>query len=141
MSNILQKLQISLSSAALFTFMNMSSTYKLTDSLLDNKLLDSVTKCPNFAGIIIHTIVFFVLTFFSMQGSEVNIFTKLKHTIYGTLIYFFVSNPVTYKLVASLFGNWVADSNGCPTDIGVFLHTIVYLMVLFGVMFLPGSKA
>jgi hypothetical protein len=137
MSNLIQKTQISLSSAVLLLLVNMPKTFAITNSLSGNVLIDQVTGCPNFTGIIIHTFVFFALTFLSMDGANVNTLTKLKHTIYGTLIYFFITNPVVYKLIARIFGDWVADTNGCPTFMGLLLHSLVYMLSLIGVMFLP----
>lgn len=141
MATFQQKLYISLGSAALFALVNLPQTYQLTDSLLPLNLYNSITGCPTGVGLIIHAIVFFVLTFLSMGDPRNKTGIKLKHTIYGTLIFFLISSPAVFSLVGSILGNNIADSNGCPTLVGVLLHAVVYCAALVGVMYLPeGNK-
>jgi hypothetical protein len=45
-----------------------------------------------------------------------------------------VANPETFKLVSKLLGDWVAGPSGCPTPAGLFLHTLVFLALVFGLM-------
>jgi len=125
-----RKLQISLGSGVLFALMNIP----LTSSKL---LYNQDTKCPNYLGIALRTLVFFTLTFLSMNSSNLLPLKKLDHTIYGTLLFFFISNPETYKLTSSLLGSWISDKSGCPTINGISLHASVYIAILFGIMFLP----
>jgi hypothetical protein len=54
---------------------------------------------------------------------------KWLYTLYTTLIFILVSNPMTYKLVNSILGN-VSDKNGCPTAFGLFVHTVVFTLIL-----------
>ena len=141
MSTFQQKLMISLGSAALFTVINLPQTYRLTDSILPLDLYNSNTNCPTSVGLIIHAIVFFVFTFLSMKRADVRSGIKLKHSIYGTLIFFLVASPAMYSVVGSLLGNQFADTNGCPTTMGILLHAAVYCAALVGVMYLPeGNK-
>jgi len=133
----MQKLQISLFSGAVFTAVNLPQIYELTNKLSGNQLYNTATKCPTFAGILVHTLVYFVLTYLSMWGADASVGQKLRNTIYGTLIFFFVSNPVTYQLTGRLTGGLTADQNGCPTLYGVLMHAVVYVTLLFLVMFLP----
>lgn len=126
-----QKLNISLSSAALFILVSLPFTYKLTNNLVNT----FSGGCPTTLGVILHSIVFFLLTYFSM-GKGGNQGIKLKHSLYGTLIYFFVSNPVTYQFVRSILP-FVASPAGCPSFAGIITHAIVYTAALVGVMYLP----
>ena len=135
MASAMQKLWISSLSGVLFALVNLPQTYQLTDKLLGNQLFNSLTKCPTFTGLIVHTIVFFVLTFLSMWGSNINSLAKLNHTITATLVFFLLSTPFAYKLVGSLLGTWVADQNGCPTTEGVIVHAVVYTFIIFGLMY------
>ena len=76
-----------------------------------------------------------------MSRATVNPGIKLKHSIYGTLIFFLIASPAMYSLVGSLLGKQFADTGGCPTVSGVVLHALVYGAALTGVMYLPeGSK-
>lgn len=124
-----RKLQISLGSGVLFALMN----FPLSSSPL---FYNQETNCPTHLGIALRTIAFFTLTFLSMNKSNLLPLKKLDHTIYGTLLYFFISNPSTYKITSSLLGSWISDPTGCPTIQGIALHTTVYIAILFGIMFL-----
>jgi hypothetical protein len=59
---------------------------------------------------------------------------KLKYSIYSALVFFLVSNPETYKLTSSLLGDWVASPGGCPSASGIFIHTAVFLAIIFYLM-------
>ena len=65
---------------------------------------------------------------------------KLKHTLYGTLIFFLISSPAMYALINKVLGNQFADVNGCPTLMGVSLHAAVYCLALVAVMYLPNKE-
>jgi hypothetical protein len=63
--------------------------------------------------------------------------TKWQITFFSAFLFLLVVNPYTYKLTQSLLGGLVgkiADSNGCPTFIGLFIHTIVYILLVRGSM-------
>lgn len=135
MSTFQKKLQISLGSAVLFMVTNLPQTYKITDKILPWK---TITKgCPTHLGLLTHTLVFFIITFLSMGNVKINPGIKLKHSLYGTLIYFLLSNPATYSFVGSLFGQQFSNRKGCPSVLGVLLHSIVYCAFLVAVMYLP----
>ena len=57
---------------------------------------------------------------------------KWNITLFSALIFILVVNPYTYKLTQSLFGNILGSItiNGCPTMIGLVLHTIVYILLV-----------
>ena len=64
-------------------------------------------------------------------------FMKWKITIFSALIFILVSIPCTYKLTQKIFGGFlgqIADANGCPTTIGLALHTLVYILLIRGSM-------
>lgn len=138
MSTFNQKLSISLGSAALFALVNLPQVYKVTDSILPINLFNKETMCPTNVGLLTHALVFFALTFLSMRGAGyVSDGVKLKHSLYGTLIFYLISSPAMYSLVGSIFGSSVASSAGCPTVMGVVLHSLVFCAALVGVMYLP----
>jgi hypothetical protein len=127
---------ISLGSASTFAVLNLPFTYKLTNRLLPVSTYKN--GCPTYAGSLIHTLVFFMVSFLSMMMGESRISygTMLKHSLYGSLIYFLVSSPHMFSLTKSLFTK-TSTSDGCPTMTGVLLHSAVYFLVLVGVMYLP----
>ena len=63
---------------------------------------------------------------------------KFKYSLYSTLAFFLVANPITFKFVNSLIPG--VAINGCPTAFGFVLHTIVFFGVLYGLMSLPKDQ-
>ena len=62
---------------------------------------------------------------------------KWQISLFSALIFLLVVHPVTYKLTQKLFGGVlgrVSDANGCPTTIGLALHTLVYILLVRGSM-------
>lgn len=137
MSTFNEKVGISINSALLFALVNLPQAYAFTNSLSDVDLVDYITKCPTSAGLVLHAIVFFVITYLSMRKSKADTGVKIKHSLYGTLIFFLVSNPAVFSVVASFLGNQFASKEGCPTLQGIVLHAVVYCVILVAVMYLP----
>lgn len=66
---------------------------------------------------------------------------KLKYSFYSTLVFFLVANPVTFKVVQSLLGRYVTVAvGGCPTPVGLVLHTVVFFGLLYLIMSFPPDK-
>jgi hypothetical protein len=63
---------------------------------------------------------------------------KFKYSLYSTLAFFLVANPITFKFVNSLIPG--VAINGCPTSFGFILHSIVFFGVLYGLMSLPSDR-
>lgn len=62
---------------------------------------------------------------------------KWQITFFSAFLFLLVVNPYTYKLTERLLGGLVgkiAESNGCPTFLGLFIHTIVYILLVRGSM-------
>lgn len=137
MSTFQEKLIISVFSAALFILVTLPATYKLTTSLTTLNLYNQGTNCPTNLGLLLHTLVFFVLTYLSMWNAPHSSGLKLKFSIYGTLIFYLISSPAMFSFMNSILGDRVASSTGCPTITGILIHSFVYCMVLIGVMYLP----
>jgi hypothetical protein len=135
MTTLEQKVNISLGSAMLFALLNLPVTYKLTDSFFPYKLYNKSSGCPTHMGLLVHTVVFFVITYLTMGDAEKS--DKIRNSLYGTLIFFFISSPMMYSVVASIFGSKLASQMGCQTFSGVFLHAAVYFLALVAVMYLP----
>jgi hypothetical protein len=63
---------------------------------------------------------------------------KAKYSFYSALVFFLVANPETYKMTQSLFGFFFTTSNGgCPTPFGLLLHTVLFFIILLGLMLFP----
>lgn len=65
-------------------------------------------------------------------GDEPTDMDKWRWTIYTTILFLIIVNPMTYKLVQKLLGSFVriADASGCPTMNGIFVHAIVFTLLL-----------
>ena len=62
---------------------------------------------------------------------------KWQITLFSAFLFLLVVNPYTYKLTDRLLGGVVgkiADGNGCPTFVGLLIHTIVYILLVRGSM-------
>lgn len=137
MATLQKKIGISIFSALIFTLVNLPQTYKFTNSLTQYELYNNSTNCPTNMGLIIHAIVFFALTFLSMKNPKEKTYIKLKHTIYGTLIFYLMSSPALFSITGSILGDNIANTNGCPTLLGIGLHSLVYCTILVSIMYLP----
>lgn len=126
MSTLDQKINISFYSATMFFAANLPQTHKLTNSMFG---IDS--SCPSYNSLIIHTIVFFILSYLTMGDKDVGL--KIKYSFYGSLIFYLLSSAPMYCLTSKLFG----PNNQCPNIIQILMHSMIYFSFLVGVMYLP----
>jgi|TARA_B110000977_G_C11063515_1_gene486889 hypothetical protein len=61
---------------------------------------------------------------------------KFLISMMSALIFFVVANPQTFILMRRLLGQWVAGPNGCPKFGGLLLHTVVFMLIVWGIMYL-----
>ena len=64
-------------------------------------------------------------------------YKKWQISIFSALIFIVVIHPYTYIVTQKLLGSFVgkiADINGCPTTLGLIIHTIVYILLVRGSM-------
>jgi hypothetical protein len=62
---------------------------------------------------------------------------KINATIQSVIMFLIVSLPFTYKITNSLLERFVgrlADPSGCPTMLGLFIHSIVFGFIIYGLM-------
>lgn len=57
---------------------------------------------------------------------------KWRYTIYTTILFLIIVCPLTYKIVNYILGSLVkiCDKKGCPTYAGIFIHAIVFTLLL-----------
>lgn len=60
---------------------------------------------------------------------------KVKFSLYSTLLFFVVANPVTYTFMNSIVGG--VATGGCPTAFGFVLHSVVFFLLSYAIMTLP----
>ena len=64
---------------------------------------------------------------------------KLMKIIAVSVLFFIVASPCTYCLVNSLTG-LVLDKKGCPTYLGVLIHSVVFGLLLYALCSLMENK-
>lgn len=59
---------------------------------------------------------------------------KVQGALIAGLLFFIVSNPMTYQFVDSVLGGLlgrVASPSGCPTNLGLIVHSAVFATLVF----------
>ena len=59
---------------------------------------------------------------------------KFLIALMSALLFFVIANPTTFRIVRKIFGNWVSTPTGCPSTYGLLLHSLVYLLISWGMM-------
>lgn len=69
------------------------------------------------------------------------ILLKAKYAIYSALIFFLLANPETALVIQRLAGGLfhVVTSGGALTIQGLFLHTVLFFLIMLGLMLLPAE--
>ena len=61
--------------------------------------------------------------------------SQWKFALISTIIFLVISSPLMYNITETILGGIVTISNkGCPTLFGLILHTVVFLLISYGVM-------
>jgi hypothetical protein len=64
-------------------------------------------------------------------------YKKWQISIFSAFIFILVIHPYTYIITQKLLGGFVgkiAEINGCPTTLGLIIHTLVYILLVRGSM-------
>ena len=64
---------------------------------------------------------------------------KLMKIVAVSVLFFIIASPCTYCLVNSLTG-LVLDKKGCPTYLGVLIHSVVFGLLLYAMCSLMENK-
>ena len=59
---------------------------------------------------------------------------KLLISLMAALTFFIIASPETFRIMRRLLGKWVSSPTGCPTSSGLILHTVVFMLVTWGLM-------
>lgn len=135
---LVDKARISLSVAILFIIVSHPEVAKLLNNVLP--VWNNQMQCKTNFGVFIHTLLFFLLNIGQMligdkNNERLSLGLKVKYSFWSTLMFFVLSNEQTYKLMNNLYS--VAGDSGCPNDVGIIIHSVVYFLLLVGVMYLP----
>ena len=55
-------------------------------------------------------------------------------SVISGLTFFIVANPETFRLVRRVLGSWISTPTGCPSTLGLLVHTLVFILVVWGMM-------
>ena len=55
-------------------------------------------------------------------------------SVISGLTFFIVANPETFRLVRRVLGPRIATPTGCPSTMGLLVHTLVFILVVWGMM-------
>ena len=58
----------------------------------------------------------------------------------AALLFFLVSSPEMFQLTRRFFGSWVSSPTGCSSTGGLILHSIVYMVITWGLMNITAHK-
>ncbi len=58
---------------------------------------------------------------------------KVSATIQAVLVFYIISHPIVYRMTNSVVGG-LANASGCPTAMGLIVHSLVFGAVVYGLM-------
>jgi hypothetical protein len=59
---------------------------------------------------------------------------KFVISIISALTFFVIANPETFRLVRRFLGSRIATPTGCPSTLGLIIHSVVFMFVVWGMM-------
>ena len=62
---------------------------------------------------------------------------KLVISIISALTFFVIANPETFRLVRRVLGSRITTPTGCPSTLGLAIHSVVFMFVVWGMMNIP----
>ena len=65
---------------------------------------------------------------------------KFVISLLSAVIFYIVAHPQAFRLVRTLLGDWVSSASGCPTMLGLLLHSLVFLAIVWGLMNIKKSN-
>tara|TARA_B100000524_G_scaffold329220_1_gene214350 strand:- start:58 stop:483 length:426 start_codon:yes stop_codon:yes gene_type:complete len=96
--------------------------------------------CPTYLQMLINSALFGLTLRLFMKGNYDNL-DKWRYTYYTWFMFIFLNNPLTYNLVDGFLHNYIDVANGnCPTQLGVYVHAIVFIIMLRFSMNLENKK-
>ena len=59
---------------------------------------------------------------------------KLITAVITGLVFFVIANPETFRIIRRLLGPRIATPTGCPSTLGLVVHTIVFILIIWAMM-------
>lgn len=130
MFSFTDKLFLCVGSSLLFLILNLEGIYLSTQTFTGFKIYDVKTKCYTLLGLFIHIILFGLITYLVMLGSNVDEELKQKHFIYSTILFCLISTRSLQNILTIFFGPNLSNLQGCPNVYGLITASIIYLSIL-----------
>lgn len=124
MTNLSTQIKISIFSALIFFVVNLLRTKQDGDKYF----------CAERTKILLLTLIFCAISFLSMYKSNIDVKTKLRHSIYGALIFYIISSPAMNIFINMTLGDEYSSGQGCPTIRGLLLNAMMYCLFLIFMM-------
>lgn len=67
-------------------------------------------------------------------------YEKFMISLLSAIIFYIVAHPTTFKIVRDIAGDWVSSAAGCPTAWGLILHSLVFMLVVWGIMHIKNIR-
>ena len=62
---------------------------------------------------------------------------RILYSIQAAILFLIIASPIVYKIVQAIFGKlFTVAVDGCPTTAGLFLHTLVFGVLVYVLMLL-----
>lgn len=132
----------SLVGAGIFAVVSLPNIY-----MSDYKVFSQLSygsNCSTPLGFVVYGVMYLLLHYFIAKimndraGGHHSDSDLFKWSIYGALLYYFISNRDLYSLTSSIsrrvLGVDLANQYGCPNVTGVFIHSVVYFSLVMGLM-------
>ena len=58
-------------------------------------------------------------------------------SIISALTFFVIANPEAFRVVRRVLGSRIATPTGCPSTLGLAIHSVVFMFVVWGMMNIP----
>lgn len=134
------KMFYSFLSSLVFIAVSLPQIYNATDKLTNVDF--EIADCPTSIGHLVHTLVFFLLIVamifiinrYFNENELLSYGQIVNYSLTSALVFYLVSNSELYALTSELFTGTIS---GCPNIGAILLHSIVYGLILFGIMYLP----
>ena len=67
-------------------------------------------------------------------------YQKFMISLLSAVIFYIIAHPATFKFVRGFMGDWVSSASGCPSAMGLLLHSIVFMLVVWGLMYIKNIR-
>jgi hypothetical protein len=129
----MKKMKISVFSGLVAAVIQLPQTYALTNKILPLETFRN--GCPTLTGKMIHLIVFFIITYLSMKRSDMSDKEILHNSIFSATIYYLTFSKDLILLIDNAL-KLNLMTNGCVNNKGLMIQTCLYVLCLYGIMFL-----